>query len=476
MRTLACALAVAALLGGCIDLAPTYRRPANPAPARFPRGPAYAPPPTADLAPVGWQDFFADPKLKRVIAEALANNRDLRIAAANIAATRAQFHVQRAALFPTLAANATATYGQEPASVASGGGAPGQSRAVNQRLYSLTAGVSAWQLDFFGKIRNQTKAAQEQYFASREARDEAQLVLVDEVATDYLTLASDRTLLAIAQETLKSGQASLDLTHARLNSGVASGLDVSQAQTIIEQARYDVAHLTTQTAQDRNALELIVGAPVADADLPPALDGEVVVIDRLPAAVSSAVLLRRPDVLQAEAVLRGANANIGAARANFFPQVSLTGSGGLTSLALSSLFKGASATWSFIPQVSQTIFDFGANKGNLDYAKAQRDLDVAQYEKAIETAFREVADALAQRGTIDEQVAAQTGLADAARQYLGLAEARYQRGADTYLNVLIAQRSYYAAQQTLVGARLAKSLNLVTLYGVLGGGLDAPKA
>ncbi|MGH7023161.1 MAG: efflux transporter outer membrane subunit [Caulobacteraceae bacterium] len=475
MRRLLTIVAAASLLAGCIDLAPKYQRPSNPTPASFPTGPAYAPPPAADVAPVGWQDFFSDPKLKRVIAEALANNRDLRIAVANIEAARAQYHVQRAALFPTITANASATYGQQPVGVVSGGApAPGQSGVYNERLYSLTAGFSAWQLDFFGKIRNLTKAAREQYFATRQARDEAQLTLVDEVATDYLTFASDRSLLAIAQATLTSSQASLDLTQARLNAGVASGLDVAQARTTVEQARYDVARLTTQVAQDRNALELVVGAPVADADLPPALDGEVVVMDRLPAAVSSAVLLKRPDVVQAEDVLRGANANIGAARANFFPDISLTANGGLTSVALSSLFRGASATWSFIPTASQTLFDFGANKGNLALAKAQRDLDVAQYEKAIQTAFREVADALAQRGTIDEQVAAQEALTEANHQDFDLATARYQRGADTYLNVLIAQRSYYAAQQTLVTTRLARSLNLVTLYGVLGGGLDAP--
>ena len=462
-------------LAGCIDLAPKYQRPANPTPAAFPTGPAYPPPPSADVAPVGWQDFFSDPKLKRVIAEALANNRDLRIAVANIEEARAQYHVQRAALFPTLTANAVATYGQEPVSVVSGGAiTPGHATVFNERLYSLTAGVTNWQLDFFGKVRNLTKAAQDQYFASRQARDEAQLVLVDEVATDYLTFAADRSLLVIANETLVSGQASLDLTQARLKNGVASGQDVAQATTIVEQAHADVARLTTQIAQDRNALELVVGAPVADADLPPALDGEVVIMDRLPAAMNSAVLLKRPDVLQAEDVLRAANADIGAARANFFPNISLTGNGGLTSLALSSLFKGASATWSFIPSVSQTIFDFGANQGNLAFAKAQRDLDLAQYEKTIQTAFREVADALAQRGTIDAQVAAQTALTAATREYLDLATARYDRGADTYLNVLIAQRSYDVAQQTLVTTRLTRSLNLVTLYGVLGGGLDAP--
>ncbi len=470
------ALSLGLTLAGCIDLAPTYRRPAAPVPQGFPAGPAYAPPPASPVAAAGWREFFSDPKLKSVIEQALANNRDLRIAVANIAAARAQYHVQRAALFPTIAANASATYGQEPVSVISEGAvAPGQSAEFNIREYSLTAGFTAWQLDLFGKVRNLTRATQEQYFATRQARDAAQITLVGEVATDYLDLRSDRALLAIARDTLTSGEASLDLTQHRLDAGVASALDVTQAQTTVQQARFDVARLTTQVAQDRNALELVVGAPVADADLPADTSGEVVVLDRLPAAISSSVLLTRPDVLQAEDVLRGANANIGAARANFFPQISLTGSGGLTSLALSTLFRASSETWTFIPTVSQTIFDAGANRGNLALAKAQRDLDVAQYEKAIQTAFREVADALAQRGTIDEQVAAQAALTEASRQALAISTARYQRGADTYLNVLIAQRTYYAAQQTLVTTRLARSANLVTLYGALGGGLDTPR-
>ncbi len=469
-------LAAGLTLVGCIDLAPTYRRPAAPVPQAFPTGPAYPPVAASPTDVVGWRAFFSDPKLKAVIEQALANNRDLRVAVANIAAARAQYHIQRAALFPKIDATASATYGQEPVSVISNGAvAPGQSSEFNIREYSLTGGFTAWQLDLFGKVRNLTRAAQDQYFATQRARDAAQITLVGEVAADYLSLRSDRALLAVAKETLASGQASLDLTQHRLDVGVASALDVTQAQTTVQQARFDVARLTTQVAQDRNALELVVGAPVADADLPADTSGEVVVLERLPAAVSSAVLLTRPDVLQAEDVLRGANANIGAARANFFPQISLTGSGGLISLALSTLFKASSATWTFIPSVSQTIFDAGANRGNLALAKAQRDADVAQYEKAIQTAFREVADALAQRGTIDEQLAAQEGLTDASRQALAISTARYQRGADTYLNVLIAQRTYYAAQQTLVTTRLARSANLVTLYGALGGGLDTPR-
>ncbi len=472
-RALACVALGASVLAGCIDLAPPYHRPAAPTPATFPTGPAY-PAPAASPAPVvAWRDFFSGPKLAAVIDQALANNRDLRVAVANIAAARAQYHVQRAAQFPTVGAQAGATLAQEPASVVTGGAIPsGGSGEFNERLYSLTAGVSAYQLDLFGKVRDLTRAAQDQYFATRQARDAAQITLVSQVAADYLTIGSDRALLAIAQDTLKSGEETLTVTQHRFEAGVASQLDVSQAQTLVQQARFDVARLTTQVAQDRNALDLVVGAPLGDEALPDGVGDRVVVLARLPAAVNSSVLLDRPDVLEAEDQLRGANANIGAARAAFFPNIALTGSGGLTSLALSTLFRGSSATWTFAPTVSQTIFDAGANRGNLAYAKAQRDIGVANYEKAIQTAFREVADALAQRGTIDEQLAAQQALTAASADSLRLSTARYERGSDTYLNVLIAQRSLYGARQTLVASQLAKATNLVTLYTALGGGLS----
>ncbi len=470
-RALAAASAV--LVTGCVDLAPPYQRPGAPTPASFPSGPAY-PPAAAQQPVVGWRDFFSDPKLKAVIEQALANNRDLRVAVANIAAARAQYHVQGAAEFPTVAAQAAATYAQQPASVAGGGVSPGGSGTYNERLYSLTAGVSAYQLDLFGKVRDLTRAAQEQYFATRAARDAAQITLVSEVAADYLTIGSDQALLKIAQDTLASATESLAVTQHRFGAGIDSQLDISQAETVVQQARFDVARLTTQVAQARNALDLVVGAPVDDGLLPGDVDQTVVVLDKLPEAVSSSVLLQRPDVLQAEDQLRAANADIGAARAAFFPSISLTGSGGLTSLALSTLFKGAAGTWTFAPAISQTIFDGGANRGNLAYAKAQRDVGVANYEKAIQIAFREVADALALRGTIDEQLAAQKALTAAAADSLRLSAARYERGSDTYLNVLIAQRTAYAARQTLVAAQLSQATNLVTLYAVLGGGLDGP--
>jgi multidrug efflux system outer membrane protein len=477
MRRLApLAMLVAACLAGCIDLAPTYRRPAQPTPATFPTGPAYPTAPSEAQPIVGWREFFSDSKLKAVIERALAENRDLRVAVANIAAARAQYHVQRAALFPTISANATATLGQEPASVATGGATPGAKGDFDEHVYSLTAGTSAYELDLFGKVRDLTRAQQQRYFATQQARDAAQIALVSEVAGDYLTLGADRALLSVAEDTLNSTIESLAVTQRRFNSGVDSGLDVSQAQTLVQQARLDVARQTTQVAQDRNALDLVVGAPVEDALLPAGVDAPIVVLDRLPAAVSSSVLLDRPDVLEAEDQLRAANANIGAARAAFFPDIELTGSGGLTSLALSALFQGASGAWAFAPAISQTLFDAGANRGNLELAKAQRAASVATYEKTVQTAFREVADALAQRGTIDEQLSAQQALVAAAGDALRLSTARYERGSDTYLNVLIAQRTYYAAQETLVAGQQAKSANLVTLYTALGGGLNAPKS
>jgi outer membrane protein, multidrug efflux system len=477
MRRLALVAPLAAtLLAGCIDLAPAYHRPPQPTPASFPTGPSYAAPPAADQPVVGWREFFSDPKLKTVIEQALANNRDLRVAVANIAAARAQYHVQRAALFPTISAQAAATLAQEPASVVAGGAVPGFSGAFDEHVYSLTAGTSAYELDLFGKIRDLTRAQQDRYFATQAARDATQISLVSEVAADYLTIGADRALLGIAQDTLKSGAQSLAVTEQRLKAGVATGLDVSEAQTLVQQARFDVARLTTLVAQDRNALDLVVGAPVGADLLPAGVGDTTVVLERLPAAIHSGVLLERPDVVEAEDQLRAANANIGAARAAFFPNIELTGSGGVTSLALSALFQGASGTWLFAPTITQTLFDAGANRGNLELAKAQRVAGVATYEKTIQTAFREVADALAQRGTIDEELAAQQALTDASDNALRLSSARYQRGSDTYLNVLIAQRTFFVARQTLVASQLAKQTNLVALYTALGGGLNTTGA
>jgi len=470
LRGLAVLAAASVALGACVDLAPRYSRPAMPVPAALPAGAAGPAAPDSPQSLAAWRDFFGDPGLKAVIELALANNRDLRAATANVAAARAQYVVQRANLFPKLNATAGATYGQIPASVVDPGFS-GASGIYNERLYELNAGVSAWQLDLFGKVRNSTRAALESYFATRAAREAAQITLIGEVASDWLTLGADRASLAIARDTLVSGDATLSLTKARFAAGVASDLDVAQADTIVQQARSDVARLTTQVDQDRDALELVVGSPVADGLLAADIDHDGVVLADLPEGLASSALFARPDVLQAEDQLKAANANIGAARAAFFPDISLTGSGGVTSLALSTLFRSAAETWTFAPTITQPIFDFGANRGNLAYAKAQRDVDLATYEKAIQTAFREVADALARRRTIDAQLAAQQGLSDASARAYRLSDARYQRGSDTFLNALIAQRTLYAARQSLVATKLERATNLVTLYTSLGGGL-----
>lgn len=473
IRRLITIVATAALLTGCIDLAPRYRQPVQPTPPAFPSGPAYAT--ATEVQPVvPRRDFFVDPKLRTLIDEALVNNRDLRIAVANILTARGQYQVQRSDLFPKLNAQAGATLGQFPAGVSSsgvGGASGGAATSFREHQYSLEGAVSAFQLDLFGKERNLTRQAFSQYLATKAARDAAQITLISEVATDALTLGSDRSLLAVAQQAVINGDATLAITRARFQGGVASEIDVFQAETFSEQARSDVARLTTQVAQDRNALELVVGAPVPDDKLPSGIDDPGVAIAKLPSGLPSSVLLSRPDVVQAEDVLKGANANIGAARAAFFPSISLTGAGGLTSTAMSRLFSAAAETWTFLPTITQPIFDFGANAGNLNVAKGQRDADLANYEKTVQTAFREVADALARRGTIEAQLAAERALNEAAAGSLKLSSARYERGVDTYLNTLVAQRTLYAAQQTLISAELIRATNLVTLYTALGGGI-----
>jgi len=466
IKTLAAVLAIA--LAGC-TMAPAYRRPAPPVPATSPSGPAYpAVAPADQAAPLaGWRDLFTDPNLRAMIDQALANNRDLRIAVANIQAARAQYQVQRSALLPTISAQGAESYTRTPANIE---GIPGLKGSIDTRYYSAEVGFSAWEIDLFGRIRSLTRAQQEQYFATEEARRTAQITLIAEVAGDYLIYGSDSALLKISQDTLTSGQASLDVTEKRLNGGVGTGLDVAQARTIVEQAKADVARLTTQVAQDKNALDLVVGAPVDQALLPSDVDMAIARPDALPSAIRSEVLLSRPDVVEAEEQLKAANANIGAARAAFFPSLTLTAQDGVASTALQTLFRAGTSAWTFAPNIAQPIFDYGKNRANLHYAKAERDVAVATYEKSIQTAFREVADALAERGTIDQQLAGERGLVDASADALTLATARYDRGADTYLNELIAQRSLYVAQQTLVSTRLAAATNLVTLYTVLGGG------
>ena len=455
----------ALLLAGC-DLAPPYHRPGLPAPAAMPTGGVYpaanAATPASDIA---WQDFFVDPALRQVIGQGLANNRDLRVALANVEQARAQYRVQRADLLPTIGANAGATY----ARASSAETRPGVDRTSH--IYSVDAGFSAFEIDLFGRVRNLTKAALDQYLATEQGARATRITLIAEIASAYLTMAADQDQLRISQGTLESFKQSLDLTTAQFNHGVISELEVRQAQTNYEQARYDIAALQTQIARDQNALNLLVGTTVSQDLLPTGLGDRNFTLAQLPAGVSSDVLLQRPDVLQAENQLKAQYANIGAARAAFFPQISLTALAGTLSSGLSGLFDHGNYTYQVAPTASQTIFDFGRNAANLRYAKASRDAALATYEKAIQTAFREVADALAERGTIDEQLRARTSRVEAAGTAYKLSDARYRSGVDPFLTSLDAQRVFYAAQQNLVQTRLDAASNLVELYRALGGGL-----
>ncbi len=495
-RTLIACLAGATMLAGC-NLAPKYVRPLGAAPATLPQGGVYpaAPSDAPDITRVGWRDFFLDPRLRQVIDTGLANNRDLRIAAANVLQARAQLRAQRANLVPTTGVTGSATYtnnafGAAGASAGDAGAATGDigtgtgtgsggtgvgagvgTGGSDLEFYSLNAGLSNFELDLFGRVRNLARAAQEQVFASEEAQRSTRISLIAEIANAWLTMAADQDQLRVARETLATFRQTLDLTTAQFRIGVGSELEVRQAETNFQAARNDIATLETRVAQDQNALNLLVGTTVSGAQLPGGLGDAQVTLDALPSGLTSDVLLRRPDVLEAEHQLIAQNANIGAARAAFFPTISLTATVGTISTALSGLFSGGSFTYTGAPGLSLPLFDGGRRQGNLDYARASRDVAVASYERTIQTAFREVADALAQRGRIGEQVEAQTARANAAATAARLSDARFRAGIDSFLNTLDAQRTAYAAEQQLVTTRLMRASNLVVLYRSLGGGV-----
>ena len=471
MRRLLALLLTGATLAGC-TLEPHYVRQAPAAPLTWPVGAAYPATEAPPLPSVSYRDVFRDPHLGAIIEQAIANNQDLRIALANVTIARSQYRVQRAELLPRIEASAGATQARSqargPGAVSPSSGAVAASPQTS-RSYDANLGFSSFEIDLFGRLRSLSHAAQQQYLASEAGVHAARLTLVSEVADAYLTLATDRSLLAVAGDTVTSARRSVDLTQARLSGGVAPRTDLRQAQTVLEQANSDVADLTAVVAQDRNALELLVGATVSDADLPALIESVDGLLAEVPAGLDSRILLRRPDVVQAEYRLRAANAQIGAARANFFPTISLTALAGAASPALGALFKGKTFTWTASGAASQTIFAGGANIANLALAKGQRDLAVAQYQQAIQTAFREVADALARRGTINDQMAAQNNLVAAANDEYVLEQARYNQGIDPFLNSLEAQRTLYAARRALASTRLIKADNLVTLYRTLGG-------
>lgn len=478
-------LATALLLGGCISMAPDYQRPQAPVATQWRDAPA-AQVATADaatanrpVAEIPWQDFFQDDRLRRVIALALENNRDLRIAMLNIEKARAQYRIQRADLFPAITAGGSQSASRTPSSLStstsssSSSSSSSSASAVVSRQYSADVGFSSYELDLFGRIRSLTDEALQTFLATAETQRSTRLSLVAEVAGDWLTLAADRQRLALARQTLESQRESLRLTEHLHAQGTASGLDLAQIQSSVESARADVASYAAQVQQDRNALELIVGAAVPEEMLPPeeALKASVA-LAQIPADMSSSVLLQRPDVLSAERSLKAANADIGAARAAFFPTISLTASTGFSSSQLAGLFGSGNRSWSFVPSISVPIFNAGSLRASLKVSEVERDVAVATYEKTIQTAFKETADALAVRATLQERLDAQQALVEATARSYKLSTARYRGGVDSYLDALDSQRSLYTAQQNLISLQLTESSNRVTLYKVLGGLAD----
>ncbi|MFJ0705715.1 efflux transporter outer membrane subunit [Bordetella bronchiseptica] len=419
-------------------------------------------------ADVGWRDFFGDPLLQELLALSLANNRDLRVAALNVEAARAQYRIQRADLAPSVGVGGTGSVQRTPADLNPSG------QAGISRSYQVGASLSTWELDLFGRIRSLSEQALQLYLAQDETRLATQLTLVAETANAYLTLRADQELLALTRQTLAAQQESYKLTRQSYDLGVATELDLSQAEISLRTAERNLSQYTRMAAQDRNALVLLVGQPLpagigAQLDQAVALPDGVVLAD-LPAGLPSDLLARRPDIRAAEHQLQAANASIGAARAAFFPRISLTGSAGTASASLGGLFDAGSGAWSFAPQISVPIFAGGALRASLDLAKIQKDIGIARYEQAIQSGFREVSDALAGRGTLQEQIRSQELLVQANQRAYDLSQQRYQQGIDNYLSVLDSQRSLYTAQQTLVETRLARLSNLIQLYKALGGG------
>lgn len=456
-------LFVIASLTGC-SLAPKYKRPEAPVPFSWPSGPAYKEPmPAISKADeLSWEEFFTDRRLREVIRMALENNRDLRVTALNVEISRAYYGIQRAELLPTLDAVARGSKERVPADLSETG------ERMTRERYSVDLGILSWEIDFFGRIRSLEEKALEEYLATEEARRSAELALLSAVANTYLTLAADREILKLSQSTLETQEAVYRLIKLRYEVGLASELDLRRAQAQVEVVKGDVARYTKQVAQGENALNLLVGFQVPK-DLLPLELSHVSPPKEVSPGITSDVLLNRPDILAAEHQLKAVNANIGAARAAFFPRISLTTTLGTASSELSGLFKAGSGTWSFVPQIITPIFDARTWLA-LKAVKVQREIAVAQYEKAIQTAFREVADALAQQGTIKDQIIAQESLIQALKETYRLSFLRYTKGIDSYLSVLDAQRSLYAAEQGLIALRLAEITNQVTLYKVLGGG------
>jgi multidrug efflux system outer membrane protein len=428
--------------------------------AAYPSSSAVAGVPAAEL---DWARFFGDARLQRLLTLALDNNRDLRVAVLGIERARAQYQVQRADQWPSIGAGITGS--RQPAS---------SGDAV--RVYTAGLQLSAYEIDLFGRVRSLSDAALAQYLASEEGRKAAQISLVGAVARAYLALLADDEMLALTQRTLGTRQESLKLTQLKFDNGAVSELDLRQAASLVEGARAAWAQLKRQRALDENALVLLLGQPLPRDLPPPATLATTAVAPDVPAGLPSDLLNQRPDIRQAEQQLRAANASIGAARAAMFPRITLTASAGSASGELSGLFESGSGAWSFSAQLLQPIFDAGRNRANLEVSKVDRDIAVAQYEKSVQTAFREVADALAGRDTLGEQYQAQQAQADAEGARFTLSDLRYRNGVASFLDLLDAQRALFTAQLSALQVRLAQLQNQVTLYQALGGGWREPAA
>lgn len=498
MRTIAILLGATAL--SACNLAPDHVRPVGAIPATLPQGGAYAPlsPTGADVTAIAWRDFFVDPRLRSVIDTALTNNRDLRLAAANVLQARAQYRVQRSYQLPTITGQGGVTFTNN--AFGAGGGAVGTGTGTGTgtnpgmgtgtgaggvgagagigttsgdiEIYQASVGTTSFEIDLFGRLRNQSRAALEQYFATEEAQRATRITLIGDIANAWLQMAADQESLLVARQTLTSFAESLRLTQAQFRIGVSSELEVRQSETNYQAARNDIATLTARIAQDQNAINLLAGTTVPLDQLPTGLGTSDATLSDLPANLSSDVLLRRPDVLQSERLLAAQAANIGVARAAVFPTISLTATLGTISTALSGLFGEGSGTYTVAPNIAGSIFAWGRGNANIRANRAAQQGAIATYERTLQTAFREVADALATRGTMTEQLSARSDRANAARIAARLSDARYRAGVDSFLTSLDAQRTAYVAEQDLVTTRAARATNLVTLYRTLGGGLN----
>jgi len=448
-----------AYLSGCGALIPEYKRPLSPIPSGWDEGNRT----NVSLENnhsfmMPWKEVVADEQLRHVVQIAFKQSRSLREAVANIEAAKATYNMQRASELPMINA------------VLSGSKGNAQSSSSITQRYSATARISSYELDLFGKAHSLSAAEYEKYLSSQESQHALRITLISEIVSAWLTLAVDKNLLELSRSTEISAKKTLELMQRKVDLGASSALDLYEAQTLYYQAQADIAKYKTKVDQDKNALNLLAGEIIDDKWLPERFDTNEKYLASVPVNMPSSVLLNRPDILAAEHDLKSANANIGAARAAYFPSISITAEGGLASTALSNLFSGGGASvWSFVPSITLPIFDIGVRRSNLDYAKAQRDYHIAAYELAIQTAFKEAADALARRKTINDQLYAQKNLVKASKNSYLISDLRYKNGVDTYLNALVAQRTYYSAQQTLLLVQLEEMINRIALYRALGG-------